>query len=98
MDDGRTTMVMNKFKEYQIYLIPNCAVYYRLEKDEYKDRAYLTFQYYNENDLVLYASTTTPRPNKRNNELVISSPKIVFFGSNFFDESCIYIALYSSKF
>lgn len=97
MDDGKTTMVMNKMQDHEIYLIANCAVYYRLEKEEYKDKAFLCVTYHSECELVLYASNSTPRPSKRNNELQISSPKIVSFGASFFEEPCLYLTLSSSK-
>lgn len=69
LDDGKTTMLMNKSKQYDIYLLPKTSVYYRLEKEEFKEKAFLVLKYYDKADVMIYASTKSPRPNKYNSEL-----------------------------
>lgn len=38
LDDGKTTMQLNKLEDHEIYLLANRGVYYRLEKEEFKDK------------------------------------------------------------
>lgn len=97
MDDGKTTMVFHKLTENDIYIMPNSSVYYRLEKEEFKDKAYLVINYDDEDDLKVYVSRTTPRPYRLNNDLVLNAPRVIFFNNQFFEEAFLYIWFQSSK-
>lgn len=97
MDDGKTTMVFHKLSENDIYIMPNSSVYYRLEKEEFKDKAYLVINYHDDNDLTIYASKSTPRPYRLNNDLVLNAPRVIFFNNQFFEEAYLYLGFQSCK-
>ena len=97
MDDGRTTMLMRKFKETEIFVMPKCTVYYRLEKQEFKDKAFLSVKYTNEGEVTLYVSRSSQRPNKSNYDMTAKNPGVVFFNNTFLEQSHLYFSFYSSE-
>ena len=97
MDDGRTTMLMRKFKETEIFVMPKCTVYYRLEKQEFKDKAFLSVKYTNEGEVTLYVSRSSQRPNKSNYDMTAKNPSVVFFNNTFLEQSHLYFSFYSSE-
>ena len=64
IDDGKTTQQLWKFGEYDIYVIPNTSIYYRIELHEFKDKVYLQIKYYDNFDLSIFVSKNSVRPNK----------------------------------
>ena len=65
IDDGKTTQQLWKFGEYEIYVIENTAIYYRLELNEFKDKVFLQVKYFDHFDLSIYVSKSSSRPSKQ---------------------------------
>ena len=85
LDDGKSTMLMRKFEEYEIYLMPHCGAYYRLEREEFKDKAYLLVNYHDIVNTRAYISKKSPRPTLQNSEFVMNSPKVIPLTSFYFE-------------
>lgn len=64
VDDGKTTLQLAKFSDHDIYVISNLTIYYSLDLSEFKDKIYLAVKYFDNFDLQMYVSKSSPRPTK----------------------------------
>ncbi|CAI2384421.1 unnamed protein product [Moneuplotes crassus] len=91
LDDGKTTMQMKPFKEYEIYLLPNSGVYYHLERDQFKDKAFLLMTYQSPEDVMVYVDKKSPRPSSNSCDLILKSPKMIPLNNTFFEFSSVFL-------
>jgi hypothetical protein len=72
-------------------------VYYRLEREVFKEKAFMVIKYHDESEIVVYASKRNPRPNRYSTEINLQSPKMVPFNNTHFEQRHLYVAFHTSK-
>ncbi|CAI2384745.1 unnamed protein product [Moneuplotes crassus] len=97
LDDGKTTTLMKAFKEYEIYLIPNSGVYYHLDRNHFKDKAFLLVNYESHANVKVFIDKNSPRPSNNRCDLALKNPKIIQINNLLFEFSYVFICFKSDE-